>query len=90
MQSAIILYFVIINVAGFISMGLDKRKAKKHMWRIPEATLFTFALLGGPAGSLLGMKVFHHKTLHMKFVIGMPVILVLWIVAGVCAGIYFS
>lgn len=79
----IISYFVMMNLVGFISMGLDKRKARKHQWRIPEATLFTIALLGGVIGSIIGMRLFRHKTMHMKFVVGMPVILVLW-VAAVC------
>lgn len=79
----IISYFVMMNLVGFISMGMDKRKARKHQWRIPEATLFTIVLLGGVIGSIIGMRLFRHKTMHMKFVVGMPVILVLW-VAAVC------
>lgn len=78
----IISYFVMMNLVGFISMGLDKRKARKHQWRIPEATLFTIALLGGVIGSIIGMRLFRHKTMHMKFVVGMPVILVLWVAAA--------
>ena len=78
----IISYFVMINLVGFISMGLDKRKARKHQWRIPEATLFTIDLLGGVIGSIIGMRLFRHKTMHMKCVVGMPVILVLWVAAA--------
>lgn len=55
-------------------MGMDKAKAKKHAWRIPEATLFSIAILGGSIGSILGMYHFRHKTKHWYFVVGMPVI----------------
>ena len=70
----IIVYFVVMNIAGFASMGIDKSKAKKHAWRIPEATLFSIALLGGSAGSIVGMYHFRHKTKHWYFVVGMPLI----------------
>ncbi|MBQ7776588.1 MAG: DUF1294 domain-containing protein [Lachnospiraceae bacterium] len=70
----LIAYLVIMNIAGFASMGIDKAKAKKHTWRIPEATLFVIALLGGSIGSIVGMQIFRHKTKHWYFVAGMPVI----------------
>lgn len=70
----IIVYFIVMNIVGFASMGVDKEKAKKHAWRIPEATLFSIAILGGSIGSILGMQVFRHKTKHWYFVLGMPVI----------------
>ena len=70
----ILIYLLIMNIAGFATMGVDKAKAKKNAWRIPEATLFTVALLGGSVGSILGMQHFRHKTKHWYFVIGMPVI----------------
>lgn len=73
-------YLLIMNIAGFASMGIDKAKAKKHAWRIPEATLFTIALLGGSIGSIVGMQLFRHKTKHWYFVVGMPAILILQIV----------
>jgi uncharacterized membrane protein YsdA (DUF1294 family) len=57
-------------------MGLDKHKAQKRQWRIPESTLFVLALIGGSVGSILGMRVFHHKTRHWYFVYGMPAILI--------------
>jgi len=60
-------------------MGIDKRKAIKRTFRIPEATLFIIALIGGSIGSILGMQVFRHKTRHWYFVFGMPVILVIQI-----------
>ena len=71
------IYLAGINLAGFISMFLDKRKARRNAWRIPEATLFLFALFGGSLGSLLGMLTFHHKTMKPKFYIGIPVILII-------------
>lgn len=70
----LIVYFIVINIAGYVSMGLDKSKAKRHAWRIPEATLFSIAILGGSVGSIYGMFHFHHKTKHWYFLIGLPVI----------------
>ncbi|MBR1848653.1 MAG: DUF1294 domain-containing protein [Lachnospiraceae bacterium] len=64
---------------GFAFMGIDKWKAKKRAWRIPESTLFLVALLGGALGSIIGMYTFRHKTRHASFVWGMPIILVLHI-----------
>jgi uncharacterized membrane protein YsdA (DUF1294 family) len=75
----LLLYLLIINAAGFLLMLIDKWKAKKNRWRIREATLMTVALLGGSIGSLLGMYTVRHKTMHLKFVVGIPVILVLQI-----------
>ncbi len=74
-------YVLAINVIGFFSMYLDKRKARKKLWRIPEATLFLIAIIGGSIGSIIGMHLFRHKTRHWYFVYGMPVILVLQIAA---------
>ncbi len=76
-----IAYVLAINVIGFFSMYLDKRKARKKLWRIPEATLFLIAIIGGSIGSIIGMHLFRHKTRHWYFVYGMPVILVLQIAA---------
>ena len=72
----LIIYFVIINIVGFAIMGIDKRKAIKRTFRIPEATLFIVALIGGSLGSVIGMRVFRHKTRHWYFVLGMPAILI--------------
>ena len=69
------LYLLLINAVGFLIMLVDKRKAIKNKWRIPEATLMTVAAIGGSIGSLMGMKVFRHKTKHPKFTIGIPLIL---------------
>lgn len=85
----IIAYFIIINIAGFASMGIDKAKAKKHAWRIPEATLFSIAILGGSIGSILGMQVFRHKTKHWYFSIGMPVIALLQLALAIVIYIKF-
>ena len=76
----LLIYLLIINAAGFLLMLIDKRKAKKNRWRIPEATLFFVAVVGGSIGSLLGMYAFRHKTKHIKFVVGMPLILALQVV----------
>lgn len=75
----LVIYAAAINLIGFAIMGIDKRKAKKHAFRIPEAALFTVALIGGSIGSILGMRYFHHKTRHWYFVYGMPAILILQI-----------
>ena len=72
-------YIVIVNLIGFLLMGIDKRKAIKHAFRIPEATLFTIALIGGSLGCIAGMYLFRHKTRHWYFVYGMPAILILQI-----------
>ena len=72
-------YLLIINAAGFLLMLVDKWKAKKNRWRIRESTLLIVAALGGSVGSLAGMYLFRHKTLHLKFTLGIPLIL-----AGQC------
>lgn len=74
--SNIIIYLVFINLFTFFMMWLDKRKAKKGKWRIPENTLLLFVLLGGGIGGIAGMYTFRHKTQKAKFVIGFPVILI--------------
>ena len=70
------LYLILINVITFILFSLDKKRAKSRQWRIPESTLLFGWLLGGDVGGLIGMQIFKHKTKKMKFVIGMPIILV--------------
>ena len=72
-------YLLAINVATFLVYGIDKLKAKRAKWRIPEATLLLLAAVGGSIGAWLGMKVWRHKTLHMKFRYGVPLILLLQI-----------
>ena len=77
-------YAVIVNLAGFAAMGIDKRRAIRRAWRIPESTLFLIAIIGGSVGSILGMQFFRHKTLHWYFVWGMPAILILQLAAIAC------
>lgn len=72
-------YLIIINAAAFLLMLIDKQKAKRGKWRIPEKTLLGAALLGGSIGAILGMYLFRHKTMHPKFSVGLPLIL-----AGQC------
>jgi uncharacterized membrane protein YsdA (DUF1294 family) len=71
----IIIYLIVINVATFITYGIDKYKARRAMWRVREASLLILAVLGGSVGAWLGMKVWHHKTQHLKFKYGVPFIL---------------
>ena len=81
------LYLLAVNLAAFLLMGIDKRKAKKDAWRIPEKTLFLPVILGGSLGGILGMRTFRHKTKHWYFRFGFPAILVLQLVlAGFLLG----
>lgn len=68
------LYLIIINAAAFLFMLMDKQKARKNLWRIPERTLLAVAILGGSLGGVLGMQLFRHKTRKLKFAIGLPCI----------------
>ena len=78
-MSCLAYYLLAINVVAFIVYGIDKYKAKKAKWRIPEATLLLLAVLGGSVGAWMGMKVWHHKTMHKKFKYGIPAILLIQI-----------
>ena len=78
-QNLIVLYLIIINAVGLLLMLADKRAAKKSAWRIPEARLMSIALSGGCFGIYAGMMLFRHKTKHPKFSIGVPLIIVLYI-----------
>lgn len=69
------IYIAAINLVALALMGIDKHKARTRQWRIPEKALFAVALLGGSAGAWAGMYLFHHKTRHWYFVVGMPLIL---------------
>ena len=80
-MKAIFLYLLIINAAGFLLMLIDKWKAKKNLWRIPEKTLLGVALIGGSIGAYVGMQLFRHKTKHLKFSAGIPVIIALQLIA---------
>ena len=75
MANALLYYLIVINVVTFLVYGIDKWKAKQGSWRISEATLLILAAFGGSIGALLGMKVWHHKTMHKKFKYGLPLIL---------------
>lgn len=81
-------YLIAINIAAFCLMGMDKRRAKRHLWRISEKTLFLPALLGGSLGGILGMHLFRHKTKHWYFKYGLPGILILQIAAGLWINLY--
>ena len=74
------IYLLIINAVGFVLMLVDKIKAKKNLWRIPEATLIGVAAVGGSIGSLIGMYTFRHKTKHPTFTLGIPLILAVQLV----------
>ena len=76
-------YLAAVNVVTFTVYGIDKSKARRGAWRIPEKTLFLLPLLGGSIGALLGMRVFHHKTKHWYFVWGIPAILLAQIALAV-------
>lgn len=82
LANILIIYLIIINAAAFIIFGIDKRRAVKNRWRIAESTLFLLALIGGSIGALAGMRVFRHKTKHFRFVLGIPLILILQIAAA--------
>lgn len=71
------LVIILLNLITFIAYGIDKRKARKGQWRIPESTLLWLAVAGGSVGAWCAMKCFHHKTLHRKFAWGVPTILLL-------------
>ena len=73
----LLIYLGIINLIGLFSMFLDKQKAKRGKWRIPEKTLFLLAVIGGSLGTTLGMHMFRHKTKHWYFKFGMPFILII-------------
>jgi len=79
MHNYLYIYLIVINLIGFITMYSDKKKSERRQWRVPEARLFGIAIILGSIGILSGMYVFHHKTKHMKFVLGIPIILIIQI-----------
>ncbi len=79
----VLIYLTVINVVTFFMFGIDKWKAKKSKWRVRETALLGLAVLGGSIGAWLGMKVWHHKTLHKKFKYGIPVIIIIQLVLSV-------
>ena len=88
LEKILLVYLLIVNAAGFLLMLVDKIKARRNLWRIPEATLMGVAAIGGSIGAIAGMNLFRHKTKHAKFYIGLPVILTLQIVVAVCVIFY--
>ena len=82
LENILVVYLIIINIVAFGMYGIDKQKAIKKQWRIPEAKLLAVAAIGGSAGALLEMQFFHHKTRKWKFRLGVPLILavqlILW------------
>lgn len=82
LSKAVLVWLAVINLIAFALMGLDKWKARRDAWRIPEKTLFLAALLGGALGGTVGMHLFHHKTRHWYFRFGFPLLLVLQTALG--------
>jgi uncharacterized membrane protein YsdA (DUF1294 family) len=70
----IIIYYLVLNIISFFTMGIDKNRAKRGEWRISEATLWWLAIFGGALGGWIGMRVYHHKTKHPSFKYGFPII----------------
>ncbi len=83
------IYLIAINIAIFFVYGIDKWKARRSKWRIPESTLLTLAVLGGSIGAFIGMRTWHHKTMHNKFKYGVPLIINLQVVLAVYIYIRF-
>ena len=83
LSTPVTMYLLLINLLAFALMGVDKSRARRHKWRIPEKTLFLSALLGGSVGAIAGMQLFRHKTRHWYFRVGLPVIFLLQAAAAV-------
>lgn len=81
------IYFAAINLVTFFVYGIDKYRAKRGAWRIPEKTLFLLPILGGSIGAIAGMKLFHHKTKHWYFRYGLPLILLAQVALAVWLGV---
>lgn len=79
----ILIYLLLINAVSFLLMLIDKYKARKNLWRIPEATLLCIAALGGSLGTFIGMRLARHKTLHLRFAVGVPLLLLVHIIIGI-------
>lgn len=88
MEKILLVYLLAINIITFATYGIDKMKAKRNKWRISEATLLLLALCGGSLGAWAGMKVWHHKTKHLKFKYGVPAIILLQIAATMYFAFY--
>ena len=79
----VVYYLLLINAVGFLLMLIDKEKAKRNAWRIPEAALLTTAAIGGSIGALTGMYLVRHKTRHLTFTLGIPAIIMLQVIVAV-------
>ncbi|MBR6322221.1 MAG: DUF1294 domain-containing protein [Lachnospiraceae bacterium] len=85
----LIFYLILINIITFIVYGVDKKRARRKQWRVPEKVLFLLAIIGGSVGALLGMLVFRHKTQKWYFKFGIPAILLLQIAAALVVWKFF-
>ena len=83
LHSYLAYYLLAINAVAFIVYGIDKYKAKKAKWRISEATLLLMAVIGGSIGAWVGMRIWHHKTMHKKFKYGIPIIIIMQVALAV-------
>ena len=83
MMNIILGYLLAVNITSFLLYGIDKYKAKKGRWRISEATLLLMAVIGGSIGAWVGMRIWHHKTMHKKFKYGIPVIIIFQVALAV-------
>lgn len=84
-----IIFLIMMNISGYVLMGIDKKKAIKKRWRVPEKLYFSICFLGGCVGTYAGMYKFRHKTKHSDFVIGIPLIFTLHVVLVIVALFYF-
>jgi len=85
-MTIILIYLLVINIVTFFVYAIDKSKSINHKWRVPEYVLLWLAILGGSIGALTAMKLFRHKTRHVKFYLGIPAILILQLAAAIFAG----
>ena len=90
MTTYILLWVLVWSILAFAQMGVDKWRAASHGWRIPEKTLFLTAALGGSLGSILGMQLFRHKTMHWSFKLGMPAILAVQVLLALALSWWFA
>lgn len=83
LKDIVTIYLIVINIIGFLSMYIDKKRAIKKQWRISEKALIIIAIVGGSIGSYLGMQQFRHKTKHSKFKFGIPIIIILQLILSI-------
>lgn len=76
-MKTVLIYLIVVNIAAFAVMGADKNRAQRNRWRIKETSIFALGIVGGGIGLYLGMKLFRHKTKHLKFTLGIPAIIIL-------------